>query len=207
MKVELASDHPVSDAAVKAATGKTFAQWFAAIDQAVGPDQGRAAVNKFLFNESKVDPWWTATLAVEYEGHHGKLQSDGLPKGYNICVTKTIVASVADAYAAWTTPAALSAWFGKTSEAAVKDGGTFRTADGSRGTFKRVRAGKDLRFTWDEPSQGGPSIVDVVFQDKGKGKTGVMVTHDRIQGRPAADGLRAAWGAALEALKATLEKA
>ena len=49
-------------------------------------------------------------------------------------------------------------------------------------------------------------MVDVTFQDKGKGKTGLMLNHHRIQNRPEADGLRAAWSAAFDRLKAMLEK-
>jgi hypothetical protein len=45
----------------------------------------------------------------------------------------------------------------------------------------------------------------VQFQDKGKGKTGLLVNHTRIQNRDEADGLRAAWAQALNQLKATCE--
>jgi uncharacterized protein YndB with AHSA1/START domain len=202
---DLKSDHPVTPEAAKQATGKTFAEWFAVLDAKVGIDKGRAAANNYLYKECQVDPWWCATINVAYEAHHQRTKSDGLPQGYNICVTKTIAAPLDRTYAAWTDATTLGKWFGKAAEAEVKDGGGYRTAEGDRGTFKRVRANKDLRFTWEHPDHGPSSIVDVVFQDKGKGKTGVMVTHDRIQGRPAADGLRAAWGKALDALKALLE--
>lgn len=37
------------------------------------------------------------------------------------------------------------------------------------------------------------------------GKCTVMITHDRLQTRAEADGLRAAWGEALGRLKALLE--
>ncbi|MBL8230120.1 MAG: SRPBCC domain-containing protein, partial [Bryobacterales bacterium] len=55
-----------------------------------------------------------------------------------------------------------------------------------------------------ENPQHSASIVDVVFQAKGT-KTGVIVTHDRIQTRAEADGLRRAWGEALDRLKQMLE--
>ena len=37
------------------------------------------------------------------------------------------------------------------------------------------------------------------------GRTTVMVTHDRLQTREEADGLRAAWGEALDRLKKLVE--
>jgi Activator of Hsp90 ATPase homolog 1-like protein. len=46
--------------------------------------------------------------------------------------------------------------------------------------------------------------VEIKFQPA-PGKTTVMVTHDRLQTREEADGLRAAWGEALERLKKLVE--
>lgn len=46
--------------------------------------------------------------------------------------------------------------------------------------------------------------MEVKFQPSGA-KTTVIVTHDRLQTRADADGLRRAWGEALERLKAMLE--
>jgi len=51
-----------------------------------------------------------------------------------------------------------------------------------------------------------PTQVDVQFQDKGKGKTGLLVNHTRIQTRAEADSLRAAWASALDQLKALCEE-
>ena len=44
MKVERKADHAVSDAACKAATGKTLAEWFKALDQHGGVPLGRRAL-------------------------------------------------------------------------------------------------------------------------------------------------------------------
>ena len=49
-------------------------------------------------------------------------------------------------------------------------------------------------------SRGSKSLAD-----KGKGRTGITLTHNRIQTRAEADGLRAAWGTAFDRLKSVLE--
>ena len=76
---------------------------------------------------------------------------------------------------------------------------------GDRGTFLRVRLNKDLRFTFGNPDFSSESQVDVQFQDKGKGKTGLLVNHSRIQTRAEADALRVSWAEALDRLKAKCE--
>lgn len=203
MQVNLKAEHALTE--VKTATGKSWEQWFSALDKRGGIAQGRREINNFLFVECKLDPWWCSTINVEYEAARGVVEKDGRAKGYMICVTKTIAAPVDKAYEAWATSDGLNQWFSKKTKAEVADGARYSNEDGDTGLFKRVRKNKDLRFTWENPAHTSPTIVDVVFQDKGKGKTGVMITHDRIQKREDADGLREGWGQALDRLKSLLE--
>jgi uncharacterized protein YndB with AHSA1/START domain len=205
MKSTFKSDHPVTNEAAKTATGKTLDQWFAELDKADGLKLGRREINNRLYAQ-KLDPWWCATIAVEYEKHHNVRKKDGLFEGYFVCVTKTIAAPVAEVYKSWSNGAELSKWFGAAAKADVKDGGTFESKDGDKGTFLRVRENKDLRMTFETAGSTAPTQVDVQFQDKGKGKTGLLVNHTRIQTREEADGLRAAWAQALDQLKATCEE-
>ena len=205
MKVKLETQNPMTEESIKSATGKTWQQWFAILDRRGGAAQGRRAITNFLYEECKVDIWWCASLNVEYEAARGVVEKDGRPRGYTICATKTITAPVDMAYASWVTPEALNRWFSLKNKAEVVDGGRYSNADGDAGLYKRVRKNKDLRLTWENPAHTAGTIVDVVFQDKGKGKTVVMVTHDRIQTRAEADGLREGWGQALDRLKASLE--
>ncbi len=204
MKNSLKSDYPVTNEAAKAATGKTLDQWFAELDSADGLKLGRREINNRLMSE-KVEPWWASTIAVEFEKHHDVRKKDGLYEGYFVCATKTIAAAPADVFKAWTNGAELSKWFGPDTKAEVKDGGTFQNKDGDKGTFLRVRQNKDLRMTFEGNGLSAPTQVDVQFQDKGKGKTGLLVNHTRIQTREEADGLRAAWAQALDRLKAQCE--
>lgn len=205
MRYKLEADHPVTDAAAKAATGKTLAQWYAELDKLDGLKLGRGGVGKHLLAQ-KVDPWWLTTIAVEYEKHHDARKKDGLYEGYSICSTKTITAPLAEVFAAWTSDASLSQWFGAATKAEAKDGGGYENKDGDKGVFLRVRKDKDLRLTFENPAFFAPTQVDVQFQDKGKGKTGLTLNHTRIQTRAEADGLRAAWAAAFDRLKAICEK-
>jgi uncharacterized protein YndB with AHSA1/START domain len=204
MKSTFKSDHPVTNEAAKTATGKTLDQWFAELDKENGLKLGRREINNRLYAQ-KLDPWWCATIAVEYEKHHDVRKKDGLFEGYFVCATKTIGSPPAAVFKAWSSGAELSKWFGPATKAAVKDGGAFENKDGDKGTFLRVRENKDLRLTFETSGSSAPTQVDVQFQDKGKGKTGLLVNHTRIQTREEADGLRAAWADALDKLKTTCE--
>lgn len=205
MQVEFKSDQPVTDAACKKATAKTLKQWFAELDKRDSAKR-RESVN-WLYNDQGVDVWWATTIFVEYERSNGIVnKKDGRIEGYNICVTKTVAAPVKDAYRAWVDAKVLSTWYAKGVSAKVANNGEFKDKGGNSGTFLRVRENKDLRFTWQHAKSEGPTQVDVTFADKGKGKTLITLMHNRIQNRPEADGLRAAWGAAFDRLKQTLER-
>jgi len=97
-------------------------------------------------------------------------------------------------------------WFGESVDVQVIEGGKFSDQAGNSGEFLRVRDGKDLRFTWTHPGAVAATKVEVAIADKGKGKTGITLQHARLQSRDEADGLRAAWTAALDRLKSLLEK-
>lgn len=197
----------MSDAVAKAKTGKTLKQWFAVLEEQGGLKAGRRNLVNHLYSELKVDEWWATTLAVEFEKAAGQVEKDGKPKGYSICSTKTIAAPLGEVFAAFGDAKALSQWFGPNAKADFKDGGSFSTGDGDKGTFTRIRPNKDIRIDWQHPKLATGAPVEVMFADKGKGKTGITLNHNRLQTRRDADEARAAWAAAFDALKKFLEKA
>lgn len=203
MKVVNKPDFPVTDAAAKKATGKTMKQWFLELDKMDGLKKGRRACAQHVY-AADGDAWWSTTIAVEYESHHGVTKKDGRPEGYTICVTKTIAAPVAKVYKAWTNAAKFAEMFGDGGKQSVKVDGKISCNSGCQGTFTRVRPDKDLRFTWEHEGCTAPMQVDVQFQNN-KDKCLMNVMTSRIQTRAEADGLRNAWTEALNRLKAICE--
>lgn len=203
MKVSNKPDYPVTDEACRQATGRTLQEWFKELDRIDGLAQGRRASTAHLYG-LKADPWWPTTIYVEYERHHGVTKKDGRPEGYSICATKSINAPVEKVYRTWTDPKAFGEIFGDSPRQDVREGGALTCAAGTKATFTRVRPNKDLRFTWEHKGITAPIQVDVMFQDN-KGKCLMNVMPSRVQTRGEADGLRAAWGEALNRLKVICE--
>jgi uncharacterized protein YndB with AHSA1/START domain len=203
-----ATDTPdVTDASAREKTGKTLEQWFAHLDELGGIAKGRRELVNQLDSGAKLDEWWATTLVVEYERAKGAVEKDGKPKGYSICSTKTVAAPLERVFAAFGDAKDLDRWLGGKTKIEFKDGGSLQNGDGDRATFQRIRASKDLRLAWEHEKRAKGSQVEVLFADKGKGKTGVTLNHTRIQERRHADELRAGWSAALDQLKQLLEGA
>lgn len=204
MKIELRSDQPLDDASAQAATGRSLGEWFALLDAFGGPGKGRREIGNHLYDTYKLDPWWIATLNIAYEAAHGLHEKDGRPKGYTICVTKSIKATPQACFDACASAVALDRWLGPGHALDFREGGTLRNADGNAATIRKIALGKSIRLLWTQADAAGDTPVEIKCQPAGA-KTTVMITHDRLQTRAQADGLRRAWGEALERLKALLE--
>jgi uncharacterized protein YndB with AHSA1/START domain len=205
MKVSASPAQPVTDDAASKATGRTLTAWYALLDDAGGATLGRKGTNDLLFGQHKVDAWWTSTVATEYERARGLREKDGRPRGYAICVTKNIKAPAAEVFDAFTKPAVLTQWLGAGAKAEGKEGGAWTDGDGHNGTYTKLAPGKSVRLSWRDAASGNESLVDLKLSEK-NGVTGLVLNHERIQDRGEADGLRAAWGGALTALKQLLER-
>ncbi|MBL8059782.1 MAG: SRPBCC domain-containing protein [Chthonomonas sp.] len=183
MKVTLQSDHPVTDTECKAATGATLAEWNQRLAQKPEFAGTRRDALHWIYEENKGHIWWSVTIWVEWEASQGIVQKDGRPEGYNICVTKSVAKPIAEVYER------LKSIVG---------------AD-SQSQLVRDREAKDLRYKWQTDGIATPTDVDIAFSEK-NGKTGITLTHNRIQTRDEADGLRSAWGELLTSIKAEMEK-
>ena len=204
MQIELRPEQAYDEASARKATGKSLGDWFAVLDEAGGPSIGRRDLGQLLLATHKVAPWWSSTILGLYEAAHGLCEKDGRLKGYTICSTKSMKASPADCYALFGSAAALDRWLGPGHSLSLEEGGSLRNGDGNAATFRKITPGKSIRMLWQQPGIGEDTPVEIKFAPSGAGTT-VMITHERLQTREEADGLRAAWGAALERLKPLVE--
>lgn len=203
MRVERKADHAVSEASCKAATGKSLAEWFKALDRQGGIPLGRRVLSKWVEQAHDVELWWATTIVNEFEIARGDLAKDGKPKGFSICPTKSIGASAATCFAAFASARALDGWFGPKNTVDLRAGGAWTCADGNRATFRKVNPGKNIRLTAEDAGLTLPTPVEIKFEANGA-KCTVMVGIERLQTRAEADGYRRAWSEALDRLKGVI---
>ena len=200
MKVEYRADHDISAQTVQSATGRPLEVWFTAMDAKGGPAAGRKALGDYLVKEQKLNAWWSVTLIVEYEKSRGALEKDGRPRVYGICVTKPIAAPPPRGYAALLDA---RTWLGTGSTADVRETGVFDDGDGHCGVFRKLNPGKLIRFTWEGRGHQPGETVEIKLAASAAGIS-VVLNHDRLPDRPAADGMRAAWAKVLDSLRERL---
>jgi uncharacterized protein YndB with AHSA1/START domain len=174
-----------SDAVAKA-TGKAWDQWLAILDKAGAVAMPHKAIARMLAEKFSVPPWWSQMVTVGYEQARGLREAHQKPDGFAASASRTVQASLDRLYGAWADPKLRSLWMG---EAPV--------------TVRRSTDGKSMRITW----SAGESRVDVNFYPVGTGKSRVQVEHGKLGDPGDAREKKAFWGAALDRLKAMLEKA
>lgn len=184
MKIESKPKFPLTPDATREQTGKTPDDWFTLVDTRLGANPGRKAVGDFLFKEMKVDTWWATTLVVGYEAARGIVEKDGRPRGYAICVTKSIAAAPEKVFALITD----AKWTGAETKMAVQ----------------KSSPGKLIRFGLKGGCHPDGELVEIKLTPTA-GKCSIVLNHERIQDRGRADGLREAWCAVLSGWKSGLE--
>jgi uncharacterized protein YndB with AHSA1/START domain len=174
----------MSDAAVKAKTGKVWAEWFALLDKAGAKKLDHQAIVAVLHKRYGLGPWWKQMVSVSYEQARGLRKPHQKPEGYEIAKSKTFAAPLATVYDAWNDQPKRCLW--------LKDWGF---------EIRKATPDKSLRFTWVD----GETQVVADFYSQGASKCQVAVQHSKLPSAKAAAKMKAYWAAQLGSLQAFLK--
>ena len=175
----------ISDAAVRARTGKEWPEWFALLDAARGTEIGHKALVALLGKQPRVGPWWRQMIAVAYEQERGLRERHQTPSGFQLNASRTLGASAEETFRAWADDAERAQWLG---DEAL--------------TIRKAVSPGSLRITW-----GDGTAVEVTIQSRGPGRCRVVVDHRRLADGRAVANLKRFWAGALDALAGRLDRA
>ena len=173
----------MSDDAVKAKTGKAWAEWFKLLDAAGAKKMTHREIVAHLSEKHGVGPWWQQMVAVTYEQARGLRDKHEKPEGYEISVSRTIDAPVGKAFKAWTDEKTRKKWLP------------------ANLTIRKATTNKSLRISWED----GKTSLSVNFYPKGDGKSQVVAQHSKLPDAKGAAKMKKFWSQALDRLKETLE--
>jgi hypothetical protein len=173
----------MSDAAIKAKTGKEWNDWFGVLDQADAANLDHPTIATLLYEKFALPGWWCQCITVNYEQARGKRVRHQTASGFSASVTKTIAASLSDLYAATADAARRKKWFPR---------GAFAPSSQTRNKY--------LRGTWKKDAR-----LEIGFYAKGPGKSQIAVQVNKLANRADVERERTAWKAGLSKLQAMLE--
>ncbi|MBI4540583.1 MAG: hypothetical protein HY704_13865 [Gemmatimonadetes bacterium] len=172
----------ISDQAVRASTGKGWAEWFEILDGIEAVQMKHRDIAQHLYDEHGVDGWWAQMVAVQYEQERGLRAKHEKPEGFEISRGKTVAAPLDVVYAAWSDGRRRRRWLSEPIE------------------IRKATPGKSLRITWPDGTS-----VSVELYRKGTGKSQVSVQHGKLPDAAAAERMKEYWARTLEALKSAVE--
>lgn len=178
-----AAEPPVGEEAVRAKTGRGWAEWVALLDEAGAAEMDHKAIVAHLAGLG-VGPWWRQAVTVGYERLRGKRDKHQTPAGYQAGGSKTVAVPLERLFAAWAGEAERERWLG----------------DGAALTVSRATPNKSMRIAGEDGSR-----IDVLFVAKGEGRSQVSVDHRKLPDAAAVQRAKAFWKERLGALKEMLE--
>ena len=173
-----------SDEAMIRGSGRSHADWFAALDAWEATTRRHPEIARWLREAHGVPGWWAQNITVAYERARGIRRVGQMADGFQVAVTRTVDADPGRTLAAFVDAAERVAWLPEPM------------------TRRPTRATLTARFDWGEP----PSRVVVGLTARADGRTVVALSHEKLPDADAAERFRAAWRTWLGALKAHLER-
>lgn len=171
----------MSDAAVRAKTGKVWQQWFSILDKAGAMKMSHKQIAEYLYDRRKVPGWWSQMVAVTYEQERGLREVHQTADGYAASASKTFAIPLGILYKHWSDEKLRSKWL--------------------KGKFevRKETANKSMRIKW-----GDGTSVDVYFYEKGDSKSQVAVQHSKLASAGHVEKIKSHWKAALGRLEKSL---
>ena len=174
----------MSDAAVKAKTGKVWSEWFALLDAAGARKMDHKQIVAVLHDQHGVGPWWQQMVTVTYEQARGLREKHETTSGFQMSASRTLNVPAAKLFKAWKDARTRARW--------LNEPGL---------VVRKATPAKSLRITWVD----GQSSLDVDLYPKGDAKTQVTLQHSKLANAAAVKRQKAYWAEALTRLKEQLE--
>lgn len=175
---------PVSDQAMRDATGRDWAGWLTMLDEWGALDHTHTETARYLVDEHGISGWWSQAVTVGYERARGMRRLHEVSSGFAVGANRTIAVALQRASDAFTDAALRRKWL--------------PDVDLRQRTTK---PGWSARFDW--PKDG--SRVVVYFVPKADDRTQVSVQHERLPDSDAAERMKSFWRERLTELKKQLE--
>jgi hypothetical protein len=170
----------MSDAAVRAKTGKDWAGWFGALDKAGAAKLDHRTIAAILSEKHGIPGWWCQMVTVEYERARGLRVRHETASGFSVAISKTIATTLPDLYEATASAARRKKWF---------PAGAFELSSQTKDKY--------VRGSWNENAR-----LEIGFYAKGAGKAQIAVQLNKLARKAEVEVQRSAWKRALDKLAA-----
>jgi uncharacterized protein YndB with AHSA1/START domain len=176
---DLATLAGMSDSAVSAKTGRSWAEWVEALDGAGAQQWPHRRIAECVHRQFKIGDWWGQTVAVGYERIKGLREIGQRRDGtYEASRSRTFPVPVDRVYRALIDSRIRNRWL-----------------PGIKLTIRKATPYKSVRITWEDQTS-----VEVGLIPKGEARSAVQVSHQKLATKEDIARRKAYWGERLDAL-------
>lgn len=196
----------ISNDAVVNATGNTWAEWFAKLDQRDAIELSHKEIVGVLDEIGVESSWWQQQIAVGYEQKRGLREvGETAEAGFQIGVQRTVNADRETLWTYITSATGLSQLLGPIDSLAIEPGTTYETEEGATGEIRTVSAGERLRLTWQPSTFSEPSTLQLTLEaHDNDDRTIVRVHQEKLENSDQRELMRDRWTTVLEGIKAEI---
>lgn len=175
----------MSNPAVDAKTGRTWAQWVKVLDGAKAHTWTHREIADHVHETYEVSGWWALTVTVGYERVKGLRDVGQRRTGtHEANKSRTVAVPLSKLSRACSDARTRAMWL-----------------PGVQHTVRKATANKAMRITWYDGSS-----VEVYLTAKGKDKSQVQIQHRKLPSREVADAMKTSWGERLDDLVKLLQR-
>jgi hypothetical protein len=164
---------------IKAATGRTWAQWFRLLDRMDVVEAGHEATVRRLADDYECPRWWRQRIAAAHAEARGLQAPQRRALAAN--TSRTLAVPIEELWRAWQGRAPAK-WLQ------------------SKFKVQRSNENKSLRLAWPDATS-----VEIYFWAKGDRRSQVNIMHRQLADAKEVAAKKAFWAGALERLRAALE--
>lgn len=176
----------ISSDAVRAKTGKDWAEWLAALDAENAQTLKHKQIAELLSTKYAVPLWWCQMVTVGYEQARGLRAVHQKTDGYSASASKTFNAPLAALYHAFADETLRGKWLGR-----------------KQYTITKATPNKSVRIAW---GKAGATRVGINLYAKGKTKSQIALEHEKLGSADEVAQMKTYWKGAFEKLGALIEK-
>jgi hypothetical protein len=174
----------MSDAAVKARTGRDWAGWFAVLDKAGARRLTHREIVAILSTRHALPGWWCQMVTVEYERARGLRARHQTAEGFSVAISRTLRTRLSHLYAVTARSGERRKWFPR---------GAFEPSSQTRDKYFRGR--------WKQGAR-----LEIGFYARGSGKSQIAVQVSHLAHKGDVEPVRRSWKAALARLEHLIEE-
>jgi hypothetical protein len=184
----------LSEAAVRARTGRGYDHWFAVLDAFGAAARGHTAAARHIREDHGVPGWHAQGITVAYERARGLRAMNQAKSGFQVSVSRVVPGDIETVLAAIRGPAR-KRWLAE-ADPGLRRALESALATGAKGMVRGPKRAR-VRYKWDGAD------VELVAEPRG-GRTVVVASNTKLRDAAQVAARRSQWRAALDALKVHL---